>query len=89
MSADSLLMYHLGLLTLFVSFYISLVPHLCNLTRVSGDYFTAAFNCPHEVERHGALGDGGKWVCGLSRLARKPDCVVYSFGEFLFINSLV
>jgi len=44
------------------------------------DFLPAAFNCPHEVERHGALGDGGKWVCGLSRLREKPDCVVYSFG---------
>ena len=46
----------------------------------TGDFFPAAFNCPHEVERLGALGDGGKWVCGLSRVAQKPDCVVYSFG---------
>jgi len=44
------------------------------------DYFPAAFNCPHEVNRLGALGDGGKWICGISRLAHKPDCVVYSFG---------
>ncbi|KAF8883912.1 methyltransferase domain-containing protein [Gymnopilus junonius] len=44
------------------------------------DFFPAAFNCPHEVERLGALGDGGKWVCGLSRVAQKEDCVVYSFG---------
>ncbi|KAF8957203.1 hypothetical protein BDZ97DRAFT_1847750 [Flammula alnicola] len=46
------------------------------------DFFPAAFNCPHEVERLGALGDGGKWVCGLSRVAEKPDCIVYSFGMF-------
>jgi len=44
------------------------------------DYIPAAFNCPHEVERLGALGDGGKWVCGISRLATKPNCVIYSFG---------
>ncbi|KAJ6618672.1 methyltransferase domain-containing protein [Mycena sp. CBHHK59/15] len=44
------------------------------------DFFPAAFNCPHEVERHGALGDGGKWVCGLSRVEHKPDCIVYSVG---------
>ena len=36
------------------------------------------------MERHGALGDGGKWVCGLSRVAKKPDCVVYSFGKVFF-----
>ncbi|TDL19847.1 hypothetical protein BD410DRAFT_791734 [Rickenella mellea] len=44
------------------------------------DFFPAAFNCPHEIERIGALGDGGKWVCGLSRVQHKPDCVVYSIG---------
>jgi len=44
------------------------------------DFVYPSFNCPHEVERIGAVGDGGKWVCGLSRIARKPDCVIYSFG---------
>jgi len=43
------------------------------------DFFYPAFNCPHEMERIGATGDGGKWVCGLSRIAHKP-CVIYSFG---------
>lgn len=38
------------------------------------------FNCPHEVERIGSLGDGGQWVCGIERIADKPDCVIYSFG---------
>lgn len=32
------------------------------------------------MERIGALGDGGKWVCGLSRLEEKRDCVIYSLG---------
>jgi len=44
------------------------------------DFFPPAFNCPYELERVGALGDGGKWTCGLSRIAEKPDCIVYSFG---------
>ncbi|KAI0791012.1 methyltransferase domain-containing protein [Abortiporus biennis] len=44
------------------------------------DFFPPAFNCPHERERIGVLGDGGKWVCGLSRIAHKPDCIIYSFG---------
>ncbi|PPQ65698.1 hypothetical protein CVT24_012116 [Panaeolus cyanescens] len=44
------------------------------------DFFPAMFNCPHEMQRLGALGDGGKWVCGLSRVEKKPDCIVYSFG---------
>ena len=49
----------------------------------SGDFFPASYNCPHEIERIGAFGDGGKWVCGLSRIVEKPDCVIYSFGELL------
>ncbi|ESK89173.1 hypothetical protein Moror_5220 [Moniliophthora roreri MCA 2997] len=44
------------------------------------DFFPAAYNCPHEIQRLGALGDGGKWVCGISRVSDKEDCVVYSFG---------
>ena len=26
------------------------------------------------------MGDGGKWVCGLERIAQQDSCVVYSFG---------
>jgi len=44
------------------------------------DFFIPSFQCPHHVERVGALGDGGKWVCGIERLARQKKCVVYSFG---------
>ncbi|KAI1783482.1 methyltransferase domain-containing protein [Ganoderma leucocontextum] len=44
------------------------------------DFFPPIFNCPHELDRLGALGDGGKWMCGVSRIQDKPDCVVYSFG---------
>ena len=50
------------------------------LTKLAGDFFPAAFNCPHEIERIGALGDGGKWVCGMSRVVTKPDCIIYSVG---------
>lgn len=60
------------------SFLLAYFDDVC-----AGDFFPPAFNCPHELERIGALGDGGKWVCGLSRVAEKPDCIVYSFGEFL------
>ncbi|KAK1219265.1 hypothetical protein PQX77_018032 [Marasmius sp. AFHP31] len=44
------------------------------------DFFPAAYNCPHDLQRLGALGDGGKWVCGITRVEKKRDCVVYSFG---------
>jgi len=44
------------------------------------DFFTAAFQCPHRVERVGTLADGGKWVCGLERVAKQKQCVIYSFG---------
>ena len=44
------------------------------------DFFPPAFNCPWEVERIGVLGDGGKFVCGFSRVIEKPKCVIYSIG---------
>lgn len=46
----------------------------------SGDFFIPAFQCPHRVERIGTLGDGGKWVCGMDRIAKQDKCVIYSFG---------
>ncbi|KAI0632581.1 methyltransferase domain-containing protein [Trametes polyzona] len=44
------------------------------------DFFPPIFNCPHELDRVGSLGDGGKWMCGISRIEDKPDCLIYSFG---------
>jgi len=44
------------------------------------DFWLPAFTCPHKVERIGTLGDGGKYVCGLERLEKKKECVVYSVG---------
>ncbi|CUA72614.1 hypothetical protein RSOLAG22IIIB_10182 [Rhizoctonia solani] len=44
------------------------------------DFFPPSFDCPYETTRLGTMGDGGKWICGLSRLMEKPDCVVYSAG---------
>jgi hypothetical protein len=49
------------------------------------DLVTPSYGCPWEMERIGRVGEGGWWVCGLSRLAsskgKKQSCVVYSFGE--------
>ena len=45
-----------------------------------GDFFTPAFQCPHRVERVGTLGDGGTWTCGLDRVAKQKQCVIYLFG---------
>ncbi|KAH9054313.1 methyltransferase domain-containing protein [Lactarius vividus] len=44
------------------------------------DFFVPSFQCPHHVERIGVLGDGGKWVCGMERIAKQEKCVIYSFG---------
>ncbi|KAI9452236.1 hypothetical protein BJY52DRAFT_947626 [Lactarius psammicola] len=49
------------------------------------DFFIPAFQCPHRVQRVGTLGDGGKWVCGLDRVAKQDKCVIYSFGLFHFV----
>ena len=46
---------------------------------LSGLFSTCLF-LPHELERVGALGDGGKWICGINQLQEKEDCVVYSIG---------
>ena len=47
------------------------------------DFVPASYSCPYEVERIGTMGDGGKWVCGMSLYedipAEKP-CIMYSFG---------
>lgn len=51
-----------------------------------GDFFIPSFQCPHRVERVGVLGDGGKWVCGVERLATQEKCVVYSFGAFFLLS---
>jgi len=46
------------------------------------DLFYTTFNCPHQLSRLGRLGDGGKWVCGVSHLRakKKTGCIIYSFG---------
>lgn len=56
------------------------VDHALFTLTLLGDFFIPAFQCPHRVERVGTLGDGGKWVCGLDRVAKQDKCVIYSFG---------
>ncbi|KZL66192.1 hypothetical protein CI238_09975 [Colletotrichum incanum] len=59
------------------------------------DFTPASFSCPHEVERVGRMGDGGKWVCGMSRYVNFPkdrECIIYSFGvrdESSFENEML
>jgi hypothetical protein len=54
--------------------------HFQDFIGETGDFFIPAFACPHRVRRVGTLGDGGKWVCGLERIAEQPSCVIYSVG---------
>ncbi|CAG8972101.1 hypothetical protein HYALB_00011233 [Hymenoscyphus albidus] len=57
------------------------------------DFFPPVYTCPHDIQRVGHLGDGGKWVCGMSLYENrpappvskagkrtKPGTVIYSFG---------
>jgi hypothetical protein len=47
------------------------------------DFVPASYSCPYEMERIGRMGDGGKWVCGMSLYEAMPaekSCVIYSFG---------
>ncbi|KAL3426102.1 hypothetical protein PVAG01_02893 [Phlyctema vagabunda] len=36
------------------------------------DFFPATYTCPHDFQRVGRLGDGGKWVCGMSLYEAQP-----------------
>ena len=69
------------ILSVSASAYVSFFWRVGSPRSQSGSFFPPAFQCPHEVERVGSLGDGGKWTCGLSRLKHKTDCLVYTFGE--------
>merc|ERR1712093_511305 len=55
------------------------------------DFARPSFFCPHDLERLGTLGDGGKVVCGISQYEKEspgpssesnpsPTLIVYSFG---------
>ena len=55
------------------------------------DFARPSFFCPHDLERVGKLGDGGKVVCGMSRYEKEspgpssatnpaPELLIYSFG---------
>lgn len=43
------------------------------------DLYPPQLSCP-DVMRIGKIGEGGKWVCGLSQLSNDLTCVMYSFG---------
>ncbi len=59
------------------------------------DFTPASWPCPHEMERIGRMGDGGKWVCGMSRIeamSQTRPCIIYSFGvqnESSFENEML
>ncbi|ESZ89642.1 hypothetical protein SBOR_9973 [Sclerotinia borealis F-4128] len=45
------------------------------------DLVTPSYGCPWEMERLGRVGEGGWWICGISKFAKgEKPCVVYSFG---------
>lgn len=63
------------------SIHLTKASGSCSISYLVGDFYIAAFNCPHRIQRIGNLGDGGKWVCGVERLAaQRHACNVYSFG---------
>eukprot|EP01038_Epipyxis_sp_PR26KG_P013005 gene13005-17435_t len=43
------------------------------------DIYPPTISCP-DIVRLGKVGEGGKWICGLSQLSTEPECVIYSFG---------
>ncbi|KAI1144867.1 methyltransferase domain-containing protein [Nemania diffusa] len=46
------------------------------------DFFPPTYSCPWDVRRLGHLGDGGKWICGMSKYESEVSrpIIVYSFG---------
>ena len=54
--------------------------HAHNAWTIFWDFFTPAWHCPRPIERIGRIGDGGKWVCGFTHVAKRSQCVVYSYG---------
>lgn len=46
------------------------------------DFFPAVWTCPWDIQRVGRLGDGGKWVCGMSKYEERTaePTIIYSFG---------
>jgi len=38
------------------------------------------FHCSY-ARRIGEMGDGGKWICDLFRLKKRPNCLIYSAGS--------
>jgi hypothetical protein len=76
------------LYTLCALSFIPYIRHVLRLDRhrdVAGDFFIPAFQCPHRVQHVSTLGDGGKWVCGLDRVAKQHNCMIYSFGVSRFV----
>jgi Methyltransferase domain len=37
------------------------------------DLFPASFTCPWDIERVGIMGDGGKWICGMSKYVAEGE----------------
>ena len=44
------------------------------------DNWSPNFHCSN-AQRVGNMGEGGKWVCDLSRLKSRHDCLIYSVGS--------
>ncbi|CAD6448092.1 395e1552-91dd-4518-9e9b-b36255a8e261 [Sclerotinia trifoliorum] len=44
------------------------------------DFFPASWTCPHDIQRVGRLGDGGKWRKQRNKKRKKDGIIIYSFG---------
>jgi len=44
-------------------------------------WYETTHECTMGEDRVGDIGDGGKWICGMTNLLQVDDCVVYSLGS--------
>ncbi|KAG8937300.1 hypothetical protein FRC02_000070 [Tulasnella sp. 418] len=65
---------------ILIHFRSSFPPQGSGILYTLWDYFLPAYQCPRQMTRVGTMGDGGKYVCGMKTISKKPHCVVYSVG---------
>jgi len=63
--------------------YEKVKRHEINIQFWPWHYYESTYECTMGEDRIGHAGwdDGGKWICGMSNLLQRPNCIVYSMGS--------